>query len=124
MLRVGALVLVVGQGCREPVAPLATTSPTLAIPPLDPAADAGTRRKDGIRFGHPVPHTGKAWSVAVHATSRSPEPTGDVQVSSYESRFRVEVIAVDGPAPSRVRLRFLRNVEAYQGAEKPTIVDG
>jgi hypothetical protein len=65
-----------------------------------------------------------AWRVVVHASSRSDDPQGGEQVSTFESEIRVEVVAVDGPAPSRVRMRFLRNVQTYQGQEKPTVVDG
>ena len=124
MLRVGALVVVVGQACREPVAPTVTTAPALDVPPLEAGADSGSRIRDGIHFAHPVPRTGKAWRVVVSAVSRSHDPSGDLQVSTYDSSVLVEVVAVDGPAPSRVRLRFLRNVEAFQGQEKPTVVQG
>ena len=123
MFRLGALVLVVGQGCKEPAAPVATTTPALEIPPLVAGADAGPRTRDGIRFGHPVPSPGRAWRVAVLATSRSEDPAGDTQISTYESNLRVEVLAVDGPAPSRVRLHFLQNAESFQGIGKPTIVE-
>jgi hypothetical protein len=65
-----------------------------------------------------------AWRIVVHASSRAQEPSGDVQVSTYDSLVRVEIVAVDGPAPSRARVRFLHNVESFQGHEKATIVDG
>ena len=123
MFRVGALVLVVGQACREPAAPVATTTPALEIPPLDPGADPGPRTRDGIRFGHPVPATGKAWRVTTFATSRSQDATGYPQISTYASKLRVEIVAVEGPAPSRVRLHFFENVETFQGISKPTIVE-
>lgn len=74
---------------------------------------------EGARFGHPPPVAGDAWSVRVEASSRS-----DEQVSTYVSEFRAEILAVDGPAPSRVKLRFARNVHGSQGAEKPTVIDG
>jgi hypothetical protein len=125
MLRVGSLVAVVGQACHEPASPIAmATAPVLDVPPLAPGPDAGSRTSDGVRFGHPVPRTGMAWRVTVHASSRSNDPQGGEQVSTYESELRVEVVAVDGPAPSRVRMKFLRNVQTYQGQEKATVVDG
>ncbi len=123
MLRVGAVVLVVGQAsaCREPVAPVAITAPNLDVPPLDAGAEPTTRTKNGIRFLHPVPHTGMSWQIEVAAISRSHDPSGD-QVTTYDSDVRVEVLAVDGPAPSRVRLQFLRNEESFQGSSRPTLV--
>ena len=124
MLRVGAVVLVVGQACacREPVAPVAITAPNLDVPPLDPRAEPVSRTRNGVHFTHPVPRTGAVWLIAVSAVSRSPDPSGDLQVTSYDSNVRVEVLAVDGPAPSRVRLRFLQNEESFQGSPKPTLV--
>jgi hypothetical protein len=73
----------------------------------------------------PVP--GTAWSVSVEATSRStdsPDAGGNEQYSTYHSDYRIEILTVDGPAPSRVKLRFQRNVHTYQGAETPTVIDG
>ncbi len=126
MLRVGGVVAVVGQllACREPTVPVAITTPMLDVPPLETRADANARTRSGARFGHPVPSTGSAWRVVVSAVSRSHDPSGDVQVSAYDSTLDVEVVAVEGPAPSRVRLHFLRNVESFQGSPKPTVVEG
>src|SRR3954468_21366557 len=99
-------------------------APSLDIPPLDAGADATVRTSDGVRFGHPVPRTGTAWRVVAHASSRSDDPQGGDQISSFESEVRIEVVAVDGPAPSRVRMHFVRNVQTYQGQDKPTVVEG
>jgi hypothetical protein len=114
----------VGQAsaCREPVAPLAITTPSLDVPPLDAGPEPSSRTKNGAHFTHPVPRTGTAWRITVSAVSRSHDPSGDVQVTTYDSNVRVEVLAVDGPAPSRVRLRFLQNEESFQGSPKPTLV--
>lgn len=126
MLRVGALFLVVGQACHEPGAPV-PVAPSLEIPRIDGGASASpgaSRTSDGVRFGHPVPRTGAAWRVVLHAESRSDDPQGGEQISTFDSELRVQVVAVDGPAPSRVRMKFIRNVQAYQGQEKPTVLDG
>lgn len=123
MLRVGALVAAVGQACREPVVP-AATSPSLDIPPLDAGATAVTHAPGGVRFGHPLPRAGTAWRVVVHASSRASDSQGSEQLSTFDSEVRVEVLAVDGPAPSRVSMRFVRNVQTYQGQATPTLVDG
>ena len=64
--------------------------------------------------------------VELRATSRSPDSvaSGGEQLSLYESRYRVEVLAVAGFAPSRVKVRFLRNVRTYQERPVPTAIDG
>jgi hypothetical protein len=121
----GALAFAVGQACGAPrPATLAPSRPDLVIPPLDTGRIDRTAPGDGIRFGHPVAEPGSGWNVVVHASSRSADGPSGEQISSYESAFRVEVLAVDGPAPSRVSLRFERNVYGYQGREAPTVIDG
>ena len=123
ILRVGAVAALVGQACGSP-RPVAPTSPDLEILPLDAGSEARTPTTDGVRFGHPAPSPGATWSVAVRASSRSEDPLGGEQISTYESEYTVEIVAVDGPAPSRVRLRFARNVLSFQGQAKPTVIDG
>jgi len=129
-LRVGALVVLVGQAVclaacpgyvEHPAAPL--NPPELDIPRLDAGAGAASAA-DGIRFGHPLPVVGGRWSVAVHASSRSGEAGGGEQVSSYDSEYTVEILAVDGPAPSRVKLRFAINAHSYQGNPVSTALEG
>ena len=118
ILRVGALAVLVGQAaCSGAARPLVVTAPELDIPRLDGGAPVAL--EDGIRFGHPLPTVGTAWTVSVHATSVAEE-----QVSTYISEYRVEILAVDGPAPSRVKLRFVRNVHSYQGHDTPTVIEG
>ena len=139
ILRVGKRALRVGQvaacivstlvACSSPAQPpTVATSPELVIPRLDRDAGASARARagDGAHFGHPPATVGATWLVEVRATSRSPEgPLGaGEQVSLYESAVRVDVLAVAGPAPSRVRLRVLRNVHSYQGRATPTVIDG
>jgi hypothetical protein len=122
---VGALASVVGQACGgSRPATLALNRPDLVIPPLDAGPGDGAGTGDGVRFRHPVAELGTAWHVVVHASSRSLDGPSGEQISSYDSAFRVEVLAVDGPAPSRVSLRFERNVYRYQGREAPTVIDG
>ena len=95
-----------------------------------PRLEAGVARAPsagGVHFSHPAPVAGTAWSVSVDATSQSvdsPDAGGGEQHSTYHSVYRIEILTVDGPAPSRVKLRFLRNVHTYQGAETPTVIDG
>ena len=98
------------------------TAPSLSVPPLDGGSEPFSRTRNGAHFTHPVPRPGMVSLIAVSAVSRSHDPSGDLQVTTYDSNVRVEVLAVDGPAPSRVRLRFLQNEESFQGSAKPTLV--
>ena len=124
-----ALGALISAGCPgSPPPAVALTPSELDIPPLDAGREGGLGTASaGVRFGHPAAAVGTAWSVSVQASSRSSDPaTAGVseQLSTYDSEFRVEVLAVDGPAPSRVKLRFLRNIHTYQGAPTPTAIDG
>jgi hypothetical protein len=49
---------------------------------------------------------------------------GDEQFSEYQSDFHVEVLAVDGPAPSRMAVHVDRNVTVFRGSPTPTPIDG
>ena len=91
----------------------------LVVPPMTDAG-AGTAT-EGVRFGRVPLAVGTRWSVSTRAESRTSD--GDQQ-SRYESDYTVEVLAVEGPAPSRVRLRFDRNVSIFRDAERPTTVHG
>lgn len=103
-----------------PAAP--TNAPVEAAFSVPPLADGGTGpSRDGVRFGRTPPAVGTRWAVSTRAESRTED--GD-QVSRYESDYTVEVLAVAGPAPSQVRLRFERNVSIYRDAERPTTVHG
>jgi hypothetical protein len=129
-LRVGQALagLVIAVNACSPARPAgAAAPPDLVIPRLDGDAGAAALGGDGARFGHPPTSVGAAWTVETRATSRSPDGpagAGGEQVSLYESTYRVEVLAVAGPAPSRVKLHFLRNVHSYQGRPTPTAIDG
>jgi hypothetical protein len=48
----------------------------------------------------------------------------EIQESAYVSEYSVEILATNGPAPSRVRLTFDKNLHVYQDAAKPTPIDG
>jgi hypothetical protein len=129
-LRVGQILasLVISAGaCATPPRP--PPPPDLVIPRLDRDAGTAALGGDGVRFGHPPAAVGMAWTVELRATSRSADgpinPSGGgEQVSVYESTYRVDVLEVAGPAPSRVKLRFLRNVHFYQESPLPTAIDG
>jgi hypothetical protein len=126
---VGLVGLVVGQACASArPAVLALPSPELVVPPLDGRGDAGSaqgaRKGEGVSFGHPLPVPGTAWTVKVGASSESSDAQGGEQTSTYHSEYRVEILAVDGPAPSRVGLRFLRNAYIYGEREAPTAIQG
>jgi len=129
-LRAAAVALAVGQalgcaGARGPEGPPVseTPSPPLVVPPLDAGADARAAA-DGVLFGHPPAAVGAAFVVSVNAVSSSPDPQGGIQISTYDSEVKVEVLAVDGPAPSRVRLHFERNTRTFQEKETPTSLHG
>jgi len=128
-LRVGQVLagvtVAVGACSSPPRPPVVATSPELVISPLVRDAGASPLAGGGARFGHPPATVGATWLVELRATSRSPDgPAGGEQVSLYESTYRVDVLAVAGPAPSRVRLRFLRNVHSYQERATPSVIDG
>lgn len=104
-----------------PAAP-STNAPVdiaLTVPPMTDGGERPTR--DGVRFGRTPPAVGMRWTVSTLAESGTED--GD-QHSRYESDYTVEVLAVEGPAPSRVRLRFERNVSIFREAERPTTVHG
>lgn len=52
------------------------------------------------------------------------DPTNGLETSSYESDYEVEVLAVDGPAPARVKITFTRNVVSERHHVAATIIDG
>lgn len=95
----------------------------LEVPPIAGDASASTGPA-GVRF-HRVPTTvGTSWHVSIEAESHTADPQGGEQLSTYRSEYDVEVLAVEGGAPSRVKLVFQTNVYAYQNADKPTVLDG
>ncbi len=119
------LACIAGASCSPAGPPAQAVVPTevpLEVPRL---GDAGASSSSGgIRFGRVPSKAGDRWSVSVRAESRMEEAQSGEQRSGYESDFEVEVLETNGVAPSRVRLRFVRNVNVYQGADKPTAIDG
>lgn len=108
--------------CRAPEAP--PPAPIgLAVPPLD-AGGAQAIADEGVRFGHPATTVGARSRISVRATSHAPDSAGGEQIATYVSELRIEVLAVDGPAPSRVRVAFAKNVHVTQGREVATSIDG
>jgi hypothetical protein len=93
---------------------------TLEIPrvaAVDAAVDPA--RAAGVRFGRESARVGERTRVSVHASSTANETT-----STYESDFATEVLAVEGPAPSRVRIHFDKNTTFDNITTTPTVLDG
>jgi hypothetical protein len=127
-LCVGAAAVLVGQACGpgpRPSTLAVAPEPELVIPRFDGGGGPPPNAADGVHFGHPIPVAKTGWTVTVHASSQSADAQGGMQVSTYESEYKVEIVAVDGPAPTRVRLRFLRNVYVFGDAQReaPTPID-
>ncbi len=113
------LVLAGCQGSTARPAP----PPTLDIPRLDRSDRAGEAAGAGVRFGRVPPAVGDRWRVEVEAKSAAAEGG---QLYDYTSTFDVEVLAIDGPAPSRVRLSFVDNTyhSRHVDIDLPTAVHG
>ena len=119
-----AVLVAAASGCASSggrSAPRPESAP-LVVPKLD--GGGASSPAAGVRFRRTPPAVGARYRVSVQADSRAPDPQGGEQLSSYVSELTVEVLALDGPAPSRVRLRFARNVHAFQGRDTPTEIDG
>ncbi len=119
--RVGQLLLCVAlSACASPATPpVASVSPELVIPRLGGDAGGAPGAGDGAHFAHSPAAVGATFLVELRATSHAPD-----QVAQYDSVYRVEVLAVDDAAPSRLKVRFLRNVHTYDGTPAPTAIDG
>ena len=119
------LAILVGQG--SPACSPSAPAPRVAEVALDiPRMDAGngpTSAAGRVVFAHPSARVGARWRVTLHAESVSDDASGH-QLTTYDSESLVEVLAVDGPAATRFRVRFDRNVNAYQSAESPTPIHG
>ena len=106
---------------------------TLVVPPLVDVADGGAvARPDDVRFGRVSPGVGTHWSVEVDArseleviaSSRGSGGGSELQVSEYLSQFRVDVLAMDAQAPTKLRVEFGKNLQRYQGSDLPSVVAG
>ncbi|HEY8077806.1 MAG TPA: hypothetical protein VIF62_26955 [Labilithrix sp.] len=118
--RVGAAAILVGHGCAAPAA--SPPPPSLEIPRLP--RDPGQIQGAGARFVHEPARSGSSFHVSVHAASHVPDPSGGEQESEYESELDGAVLEVEAGAPARVRVRFERNANLYQGILTPTPIDG
>jgi hypothetical protein len=92
------------------------------IPRLDGGAAVAPER--GIHFARVPYRVGERWSTSVRAESKMADTGSGEQVSAYVSEFVVEVLAVEGPAPTRMRVTFERNAQEYQGGATATAIDG
>jgi hypothetical protein len=119
-----SLLLALGlSACPPAASPSPVVEPVLEVPRL--SGDGGVEPVSaGIRFGRAAPVVGTRWSVTVEARSSAADPQGGAQVSEYLSSYTVEILSLDGPAASRVRLAFSRNVQRYQGLDRATSIDG
>ena len=123
--RLSALTLTLAACFAAPASPASPGAPELVIPRLHRDAGGADATGEGARFAHPPATVGTTWTVEQRASSRSPDPGGGgEQRSLYESTFRVEVLQVDGPVPSLVRLVILRNVRTFQDQVTPNAIDG
>jgi hypothetical protein len=120
--------LLVAPGCGPAGVRAPSPGGDPAAPPLvigRSASDAGVvDAQGGVRFGHPAQVVGARWRVSLVAESRSPDPAGGAQLSQYVSELGVEVAAVEGPAPTRLRVHVDANANVYQGLRTPTSVEG
>ena len=64
------------------------------------------------------------WAVDVHSRSTASDVGTGADFSEYVSRYRVEVLATNGPAPTRVSLAFEQNIQRHRGIDRPTSVHG
>jgi hypothetical protein len=93
-------------------------------------AVASAPPRNGVVFGRVPPRVGARWAVTVDAASEltvdDPSQAGgpDLQVSEYSSAFTVEILAVNGPVLTKVRIDFERNVQRFQHVDKATPIDG
>ena len=91
---------------------------TLEVPHLD-AGGIVASASEGVRFGRENAKVGARSHQHVLAKS-----VWDEQTASYESEFVLEVLAVDGPAPSRVKIEFRKNESFDNVSHQATSVDG
>ncbi|MBX3220220.1 MAG: hypothetical protein KF795_06845 [Labilithrix sp.] len=110
------------SACPPAARPPPVVEPGLEVPRL--GGGGAEPSTSGVRFGRAAPVVGARWDVSVDARSATADPQGGVQLSQYLSSYTVEILATNGPAPSRVRLAFERNVQRYQGVDKATSIDG
>jgi hypothetical protein len=104
------------------------------VPPLDPSRGGSVTppsADESVRFGRTPAGVGMHWSVDVDARSelevaasgaRTGTPGGDLQILEYASQFRVDVLAIEGQSPTKLRVEFGKNVQRSSGsAARPDI---
>lgn len=111
-------------GCpREPEKPAAEVAP-LVIPQASiVASPSAGDAVDGVRFGREGAKVGDRSHQHVFAKSTWSDDAG-METASYESEFVLEVVAVEGPAPSRVRIEFRKNENFDNVSHQATPIDG
>jgi hypothetical protein len=125
------LLLAEGVSCT-PRTPAPAAPTVLEIPPIGRAAGAvaSPSLTKSVVFGRVPPRVGARWGVTVEASSELTvdDPSGahgpDLQVSEYSSAFTVQILAVNGPASTKVRIDFERNVQRFQHVDTPTPLEG
>lgn len=118
----GAVLACAALGCPGPGPAVPPTEVALEVPRLDAAA--AEPAPAGVRFRRVPAAPGARSLVTTRAESRSEDPGGGEQISTYVSEVEVEVLEVEGGAPSRVALSFRTNTLGYQGEDKPTTIHG
>lgn len=95
--------------------------PTLAAPASSRAPeDAGP----SVTIRRRPARAGDRWRVTVKADSREQTSWGFEEHATYDTAYDVEVLAIEGAAPSRLRVHYDHNVRTSRGQETRTPVDG
>ncbi|MBX3233027.1 MAG: hypothetical protein KIT84_12725 [Labilithrix sp.] len=117
------LALVALAGCAsEPKKP---AEAALEVPKLGGDAAAAPREeRGGVRFGRENARVGQRLRTRVVAKSSWRNPQQELETTVYESEYTIEVLAVLGPAPSRVRIDFTKNLTFEMGQPSATVIDG
>jgi hypothetical protein len=93
---------------------------SLEVPRLDAGATAAEPADPNeVRFGRENAKVGDLSRQHVLARSHWNDET-----ASYESEFVTEVLAVEGPAPSRVKIEFRKNENFDNVSRQATPIDG
>lgn len=112
-------------GCpREPEIAAAPVDVPLEVPRVDGGIVAApTTDPSAVRFGRENAKVGDRSHQHVLARSEWRDETHD-ESASYESEFVIEVLAVEGPAPSRVKIAFRKNENFDNVSHQATPIDG
>jgi hypothetical protein len=105
-------------GCSPAKTALPPAPPPLVIPRVG-GNDSLDVPSSEVRFGHVPPTVGARWTVDVEARGTPNDEQSGSEVSSYSATWTVEVLAMDGPAITRARMKFGRCVQEWRGTETP-----